>query len=292
MQAHQALVELGGIADAATLNAWSSRGKVRTALSRRLIVRISRGRYALPDVESGVAAARIEGVVSHLSAALHWQWELKSSPARPHVTVPRGRNVPATRRIGVAVHWIDLGPGDAVDGVTSPLRTVIDCARDLPFDAALAVADSALRSGDVDRQELRAAAAVLRGPGARGVRRVAEHADARARNGFESATRAIAIDCGLSVVVEAPIEIGGVTVHPDLVDASRRLVIEADSWGFHAGKEAHDADCWRYTMLTTAGWHVLRFTWEQVMRRPTFVTSVLQRWVQQPQERPQRPETA
>jgi hypothetical protein len=45
------------------------------------------------------------------------------------------------------------------DGVTDPVRTVIDCARDLPFDEALAVADSALRSGKVGPDALRQAAA-------------------------------------------------------------------------------------------------------------------------------------
>jgi hypothetical protein len=35
-----------------------------------------------------------------------------------------------------------------VDGwVTSPVRTVIDCCLDLPFDAALAVVDSSWRAG-------------------------------------------------------------------------------------------------------------------------------------------------
>jgi hypothetical protein len=34
------------------------------------------------------------------------------------------------------------------EGVTSPAWTVIDCAKDLPFDEALAIADSALRHGE------------------------------------------------------------------------------------------------------------------------------------------------
>lgn len=292
MEVREALVELGGIADVATLSARASRRKLRTALARGVIVRISRGRYALPDIETGIAAARLHGVASHLSAALHWGWEVKALPARPQVIVPRNRRVDRSRHRGVALHWRHLAESEVIGGVTAPLRTVIDCARDLPFIEALAVADSALRSGDVGQDELRTAAARVRGPGARGVRRVAEHASPRARNPFESATRAIAIESGLRVVVEPPIEIGGITVHPDLVDVSRGLVIEADSWGFHAGKERHDADCWRYTMLTTTGWHVLRFTWEQVMQRPTYVREVLTAWAQRPHEHEQRPETA
>lgn len=41
----------------------------------------------------------------------------------------------------------------------------VDCARTLPFGPALAVADSALRSGSVTRSELRHLAACTRSPG-------------------------------------------------------------------------------------------------------------------------------
>jgi hypothetical protein len=40
---------------------------------------------------------------------------------------------------------------------TSPLGTVLDCARYLPFGEALAVADSAVRSGKVQPEILREA---------------------------------------------------------------------------------------------------------------------------------------
>ena len=44
-------------------------------------------------------------------------------------------------------------PRSDVEGwATSKVRTVLDCAAELPFDEALAVADSALRHGDVTRR--------------------------------------------------------------------------------------------------------------------------------------------
>ncbi len=64
-------------------------------------------------------------------------------------------------------------------------------------------------------------------------------------------------------------------LHPDLVDVRRRLVLEADSWTWHAGREAHDRDCWRYNALVLAGWTVLRFTWDQVMQHPERVLAAL-----------------
>ncbi len=59
----------------------------------------------------------------------------------------------AERRVaeGVALHRADLAPQDVVGSVTSVRRTLTDCLRWLPFDEALAVADSALRHGAVTK---------------------------------------------------------------------------------------------------------------------------------------------
>lgn len=148
----------------------------------------------------------------------------------------------------------------------------------LPFPAALAVADSALRHGDVDSDALVRAAAGIRGKGAAMARRVAEHASPLAANPFESVLRGIATDAGLEVQPQSPISLGPVTVHPDVVVRGRRLVIEADSWEWHSGKEAFARDCWRYTMLVVGGWVVLRLTWWQVMHDPDFVRTCLVTW--------------
>ena len=271
----EALTRLGGIADAATIHSLTSRRRVHTAVAAGRVVRVGRGAYALPTVEAGRAAARLHGARSHLSAAAHWGWETKWPEAQPHVTVPRGRNVDPTRRRGVRVHWRTLPPEEVRDGVTTPLRTVLDCARDLPRDEALAVADSALRHGDVTADELQAAAAGLTGRNAARVRWVATCADGRAANPFESVLRCLAVEEGLDVAPQHPVVAGGLVLHPDLVDVRRRLVLEADSWTWHADRGAHDRDCWRYNALVLAGWTVLRFTWDQVMHRPAGVRRAL-----------------
>ena len=60
----------GGVLEAAVLHHLTSRRRVRSALRGGEIVRVARGRYALPDADRArVAAARLSGVVSHLSAA-------------------------------------------------------------------------------------------------------------------------------------------------------------------------------------------------------------------------------
>lgn len=269
---------LGGVGSTAQIIALSSRRKLRTSIERGDVQRIGRGRYVLDGVRRHrLRAVELSGTLSHLCAAQHWQWPVKVVPESTWVTVPRNRKVGSRQRAGTELFYADLASGDVIDGVTSPLRTVIDCARALPFDEALAVADSALRERAISDEELRTAAAAARGPGSARLRRVAGVADARAANPFESVLRAIVLTVGgLDVVPQAPVTARGLVVHPDLVDLDHRVVLEADSWGFHADKETHGRDCVRYTALAVEGWVVLRFTWEQVMHSPAYVRAVLE----------------
>jgi very-short-patch-repair endonuclease len=168
---------------------------------------------------------------------------------------------------------MNVAADDVEAGVTTPLKTVLDCARHLPFDEALAIADSALRSGAVSHAELEVVG--VRGAGAAAVRRVLAYADARAANPFESVLRALCIEEGREVVPQHAIDLSTGTIHPDLVDVDRRLVLEADSWSFHATRKAHRRDCARYNLLVVHGWRVLRFTWEQVMHDQAYVRWVL-----------------
>jgi very-short-patch-repair endonuclease len=274
MDAVTALHRCGGLADHATAVRLSSRRQVRRALGAGDIVRVARGRYALPTADVALtAAARVGGVVSHRSAAARWGWALKEQPALPEVTVPKHRRC---RREGVRLHWADLHEDDVREGtVTSRERTLVDCLRKLPFDEALAIADSALRNEDLTKGQLLALAATVRGPGAPRVRRVAAHADGRAANPFESVLRALAIEAGLDVVAQLPMWDRGVRARPDLVDEVRGLILEADSFEWHGKRAALRRDCRRYTAMVVAGWRVLRFAWEDVMHDQEYVRSVL-----------------
>ena len=163
------------------------------------------------------------------------------------------------------------------DGVTDPLRTVLDCARRLPFREGLAVADSALRHQAIEEERLRATARSLHGPGAGQVRRVATYADGRAQNGIESALRALALDVpGLWVVPQFEIDLGAFKVHPDLVDPNLRLVIEAEGWLAQGStRERFNKDLERYTLLGLERWLVLRFGREGILGAPNEVLAQL-----------------
>lgn len=247
------------------------------ALDSGAVVRVARGTYSLSDQQPALAAAaRAGGVASHASAAQLWLLDLVSAPAHPHVTVRRNRRMTLAASAGTVPHWSDL-PDDDVDGlVTTPLRTVVDCARSMPLPEALAVADSALRRRLLDHDALLVRADQTRGAGRQAVLRIAQHASAEAANPFESALRGIAIGAGVTgLLPQVPLEVRGGFARPDLVDVDLRLVAEADSFEWHGQRRALAADCHRYDELVADGWTVLRFAWEQVVFDQGWVAQTL-----------------
>jgi very-short-patch-repair endonuclease len=273
-----ALERLGGVARRQDLVPLTTGLDLRAAVLCGDIVRDARGRYSLASVDKARRTAHaVTGVLSHTSAALHWGWAVKTVPAKPHVTVRRKRRLTIEQRLLVVAHWRDLAPEEVVDGVTSRERTLLDCITGLPFDEALSVADSALRTRSISPARLTRLAATAPGNGARRARRVAAHADRRAANPFESTLRAIAIDVkGLEVTPQLTIETPRLIASPDLVDPRRRIVLEADSHTWHSSRKALRRDCRRYNALVLDRWTVLRFTWEQVMFEPDDVRSCLE----------------
>jgi very-short-patch-repair endonuclease len=268
---------LGGRARLCDLLAHVTRHAVRESLREGRLVRATRGLHALPDLPPAYqACARARGVLSHATAAAELGLALVRIPDAVHVTVPPGARPPAQE--GVRVHWSRLGAHEVQGGITSPLRTVLDCAASLPFDEGLTVADSALgqRFLTPDRLVAAAAQSALRGRAARV--RVAEAADVGAENAFESSLRAIVLGCGLTgFVPQLAVRLPRYTAHVDLGDERRRMALEADSFAHHGTRQALARDCERYDELVAAGWTVLRFAWEHVMLRPTWVADVVRR---------------
>jgi len=251
----------------------------RVSDGRSIVLTDAQGRYALPAAEEAVRAAhRLTGVLSHRSAALRHGWELKTVPAQPDVTVRRNRTIAPDRRAGVALHRADLRAAELhPDGIcTSVERTLVDCLRSLPFDEALAVADSALRHRSLAKTRLVELADGIRGPGAPQARDVAREASGLAANPFESALRAIAENVkGLHVEPQVWLQLDGEWMRPDLLDARHRLIIEAESFEWHGKRRSLERDCVRYNAFALVGYTVLRFSWEQVMFQPEYVERCL-----------------
>lgn len=274
MDLTELIIKLGGIATTKELLAVFDRRTIRQALDCGRIIRVARGHYALPGGPEALAAARrVGGVVSHLSAAQHWGWKVKLPPQQPVVTVPRNRKLTDRQRSGVDIRWFNLHVDDIRDDVTSRLRTIGDCARSEQFDAALAVADSAVRNGDVTPAQIRVEA--LAGPrtGRPRALRVADAVDGRAANPFESVLRAICLEIP-GLLVEPQVWVTE-TARVDLLDRRNNLILEADSWEFHGERAAFVRDVRRYTCFVRLGYAVVRFTWEEVMFEQDYVRAVL-----------------
>lgn len=275
-----ALTRLGGTCSWRELRRAVPWRLIGPAVEAGVVRQVGNSTYALPAADAGRVAARLmTGVASHRTAALHWGWKVKTVPRLPDVTVPARRKPRASTRGGATVHRRTLDPGDVVDGwVTSPVRTVLDCCLDLPFDEALSVVDSALRSG-LPRRALVSAAGSL-GPRLRArALAVVRRGSARAANPFESVLRAIALGIGTGWDPQHRIRYDDFYAKVDLADESLGIVLEADSFEFHGERSALSRDCERYDELASRGWIVLRFTWEQVMLRPGWVALVVERTV-------------
>jgi very-short-patch-repair endonuclease len=269
----EALHRLGGIAGIGEWRALTSRAAARDALDDGRVLRLKRHQVALPGSDlARRRAAELGGTVSHLSAAQWWGWKLKTVPPSPTITVPRGARGGAAPG-SVELHWGHLQPDEAERGVTSPVRTVVDCSRAYPFDVALCVADSALRSRLVHPDDLLTAARRSPRTGRARAVRVAEAASGLADNPFESVLRAIAIEVpGLRPRPQAWIGQAG---RVDLVDDALMIVMEADSWEHHGNRDAFKHDVRRYAEFASRGWVVVRFLWEDVMRDPERVRRTL-----------------
>ncbi|MET7281084.1 DUF559 domain-containing protein [Kribbella sp. NPDC005582] len=65
----------------------------------------------------------------------------------------------------------------------------------------------------------------------------------------------------------------GGRVRVDLGNRRVRIAIEAEGYEFHGSPAKFAADCRRYDDLVSAGWLVLRFTYQQVLGDPVWVVS-------------------
>jgi very-short-patch-repair endonuclease len=272
-----ALLALGGAARAGQLRRAVPRRRLAAAVADGRVSREGKA-YRLVRTDDALVAARaLHGVRSHRSAAQHHGFALPPGPETHDVLVPPGSKR-ARVSSSVRLHWGPITEAEQVAGVTSPLRTVVLCLRDLPLRDALSVGDSALRCGAVQHAALGAAVVALRGPGSAVARQRFDHLDARAENAFESCMRAILLEAGITGF-EPQVSIRhrtGWIGRVDLADRARRIVIECDGFEFHSDRAAFTKDARRFTLLVAAGWRPLRVTWPQVMYDPEWALARVQ----------------
>jgi predicted transcriptional regulator of viral defense system len=186
---------------------------VRHLLRRGALTPVRRGAYVAgswPDdqhaqhrlaIRAAVRELGADAVVSHTSAAvLHGLPTWRTSLDQVHVT--KNRSSGGRRSPRVHLHVAALDPTEIVElggvRVTSPLRTLADLARSVPFEQGVVVLDAALAGGLVDPEELPDALhRMRRRRGVSVARRAASFADGRSESVGESRSRVAIARAGL-----------------------------------------------------------------------------------------------
>lgn len=248
---------------------------------------VSGGQVALGflgDLRTLLLAVGGDAAAARRSAAVLWGFDLAVEPTLLDIDVPRSRaragrggaDVRRRRLDDVVEH--SIAGADPVR-LTSPLRTVVDCAADRPLDEAVVIADSALRSGRVTVEDLRRASAVRTSRAtAEQVRRVLRWADPQSGSVLESLLRVLLARHGILVpqtqfVVKDDQDcfVGRV----DFCWPELRLIVEADGRRWHDPEDARDRDRRRGNQYAALGWVVLRFTWGEVVHAPDDVVATV-----------------
>ena len=200
-------------------------------------------------------------------------WGLLIEPSRViDVGVSHGRSraratgVTITQRRALARELLEVLPGTDPLCVTSAVRTVLDCCLSLPLVEAVVVCDSALRAGQVTRQELETAARRHSGVrDARRVYRVLRLADPESGSVLESVLRCRFVLAGINGFTTQPVlrdALGRYVLRVDFCFERCRVVVEVDGARWHQDAQR---DRSLDNTLGCLGYRVRRYTWREVV---------------------------
>lgn len=234
------------------------------------------GRPTRPSTVTALASGR--------TAARVWRFPLvddedPATGARQHllddVAVSRRHHRQRwARRTLLPTRVLPVVRGDVVELdsgllLTSPLRTLVDCARLLAHEALVCALDDALHRGLVGTEELIAATAARAGrAGARALRAAVAVADGRAESPAETLARLLLLPVlpTLEPQVELHDRWGRTLARFDLADRVVRLAVEADGLRGHAGRAMVAKDRRRDRTTESCGWATERVTWFELRR--------------------------
>jgi very-short-patch-repair endonuclease len=227
--------------------------------------------------QAALIACGEHAFLSHCSAAFVWGLA-RRAPALVDISVV-GRSL--APRDGIRVHRIaaiDRGELRRREGlwVSSPARICLEIAATSPSDLP-DVIDAGLANRLLNRRDIEA---VLRGHGGqRGAARLAaflgdESAMTITRSRAEKAMLKLIRDSGLPVP-DVNVRLG--PYRPDFMWRSHRLIVELDSYGFHAGPRAYQNDRDKDLFYRGAGFDALRLTRAHVVYNGAMVVATVAR---------------
>ena len=259
--------------------------KARWVADRRLISiqpRVFRVAGAPQTWHQQVLAAALsaEGVVSHRSAAE--VWGLVRPAGFVDISVAGVRN-PRAQPPAIIHRILDLHPELAVEReglrLTDPTRTIIDLGLVLKPWAVRDAMSRGLTSRLFTVAEVERLRDALGRKGRNGTGIVRELLEQRslAGSGEESVLERRLLDLLDRAGIPLPAiqheiwHAGRFVARVDAAYPDARLAVEVDGYAAHASPDAFQRDRTRQNRLVALGWTVLRFTWDDVVRRPAHV---------------------
>lgn len=219
----------------------------------------------LERAHAALLACGPHAALSHSSALYLWgfesRWQLPI-----HVTCSDQRRRPTivTHRVpGLTRADIRYQHGIRV---TSPARTFLDCAPDLPDKRLARMAADARRSGHLRHaQLLDVLARFPTHPGCRRMRTTLEGLGSPTRSEFEDAFIEVCTTFGLPTPL-VNVRLAGLEV--DAFFPAERLIVELDGWDFHRDRHSFEGDRDRDADTLAAGAATVRVTRERMTQMP------------------------
>ncbi|MEO6117080.1 MAG: hypothetical protein ABIP33_11900, partial [Pseudolysinimonas sp.] len=242
---------------------------IRRAVVRRgSLLRPRRGIIALRSTPRPILRAVAAGGALAATSAAEFYGIWVPTDARLHISVRS--DAPTSRDPRVVIHRDLHHLKTAEKFVVSRESCVRQCIRNLPFDQAVAVVDSARhqdRGGAVPQLDL----SRLRFDLPARLHPVIDASDERAEAGAESLARVRLARSGVTARPQVWIARG---IRVDLLIGDR-LVVEIGSQEFHAHPDQYEADHTRAATIVGLGFELLEFTTLQVVNDWATVEGVI-----------------
>jgi very-short-patch-repair endonuclease len=266
-----------------------SASAVRSRVAAGRLHRVHQGVYAVgrPEISrdgrymAAVLACAPDAFLSHASAgALH---EIRlTAQTRIDVTVAVRS---ARRHRGLRIHRsTSLRPADCVRirniPCTSLALTLCDLAATIPVGALEQACARAEANHRLDMAAIDDVLGRRQGrPGTAKLRQVLGRGPLTSPGASELELRFLSLcrHAGLpEPEINQHVPLAGEEIKVDFVWRDRRLIVETDGYETHGGALAFQNDRRRDQLLQSEGWRVVRFTWDDVVRRSEHVIRVLQ----------------
>ena len=230
---------------------------------------------------AAVLAVKEFGVASHSTAARLHDLVLPGEPEF-HVTVPpplrlRVRRL-RTHRVPIEADEITTY-GSGLNA-TNFERTVVDCLLWYPERFGRAMLHEMLRKRSGDLDTVRDALARARGRhGSSRAWAMMINAQSGAHAESEAVLHRIFHDAAITGwKANVEISVGGNLIAiADVLFARAMLIVEIDGRAWHSDEIRFQRDRTRQNDLVNAGYTILRFTWDDLIRRPNYVVSTVRR---------------